>query len=97
MQTIATAAFGVTLDKTIGFDRMRSGDNAAPIAPAANAARLGLPAGKGLLSGCAVAHGFEDVGHACTSHVELAGAVGAMVVGTGLARRRNGHADAGLG
>jgi YjbE family integral membrane protein len=68
-----------------------------PVIITLGAALLGFVAGEMLVSDRAVAHWFEGVGHASTTIVELAGAVGVVLVGTWLARRKKARADAERG
>ena len=59
-----------------------------PIIITLGAALLGFVAGEMLVSDQAVEHLFHGVGRASTTIVEVAGAVGVVVIGTWLARRR---------
>ena len=65
-----------------------------PVIITLGAALLGFVAGEMLVSDQSVAHLFHGVGRGATLAVELAGAVGVVVVGSWLARRKRGLAAA---
>lgn len=59
-----------------------------PVIITLGAALLGFVAGEMLVSDPAVAHWFKGVGHASTTIIELVGAVGVVLVGSWLAKRK---------
>ena len=59
-----------------------------PVIITIGAALLGFVAGEMLVTDQAVAHVFESAGRASTTVIELAGAVGVVVIGQWLARRK---------
>jgi YjbE family integral membrane protein len=59
-----------------------------PVIITLGAALLGFVAGEMLVSDPAVTHWFNGVGHASTTIIELVGAVGVVLVGSWLAKRK---------
>jgi YjbE family integral membrane protein len=65
-----------------------------PIIITVGAALLGFVAGEMLVTDQAMAHWFEGMGHGSTTLIELAGAVGVVLIGQWLARRQARAASA---
>jgi YjbE family integral membrane protein len=65
-----------------------------PVIITVGAALLGFVAGEMLVSDQAVAHWFDGLGHGSTTIIELAGAVGVVLIGQWLARRQTRGASA---
>jgi YjbE family integral membrane protein len=62
-----------------------------PVIITLGAALLGFVAGEMLVSDHALEHFFQSAGRASTTIIEVAGAVGVVLVGQWLARRKKGH------